>query len=122
MVDLLMTQALGEMEACSMLLPDSPPKSQKPMKLHVKLGTCNLLTCTLFPFPVSCCSLFHLCFTYIDMKVSGHYVVTLLNWTPIFVWYIARFILKNGHQKHMCYEEIGVCAHINIHTILDSTI
>ena len=26
-------------------------------------------------------------------------MVTLLNWTPIFEWYMARLVLENGHQK-----------------------
>ena len=46
-----------------------------------------------------------------DFKVSGFgtsglgkicgpaYVVTLLNWTSIFKWYMARLAVRNGHQK-----------------------
>ena len=32
-------------------------------------------------------------------KVCGPYVVTLINWTPIFEWYMVRFAVKNGHWK-----------------------
>ena len=42
--------------------------------------------------------------------VCGPYVVTLLNWTPIFDWYMARLVVKNGQQRDMCYDEIGLCA------------
>ena len=31
-----------------------------------------------------------------------------LNQTPIFEWYMARLVVKNGHQKD--YNEIGLCA------------
>jgi hypothetical protein len=44
-------------------------------------------------------------------------VVTHLYWMPIFKWYMARFWVKNGFQKDMCYDEIGLCAQ-NIHTNL----
>lgn len=27
------------------------------------------------------------------------YMVTILNWTPIFGWYMARLPIKNGHRK-----------------------
>ena len=40
-------------------------------------------------------------------KVSGAYVVTLLNWTCILKWCIARLVLKNGHQKEMCQMRLG---------------
>ena len=41
-----------------------------------------------------------------------------LNWTPTFEWYMARFVVRNGHPKdNMCYNEIGLCAH-NMDTIL----
>ena len=42
--------------------------------------------------------------------VHGPYVVIIRNWTPIFKWYMARLVGKNGHQKDMCYNEIGLCA------------
>ena len=35
------------------------------------------------------------------------YVVTLLNWTPMLEWCTARSVVKNGHQKDMCNDEIG---------------
>ena len=47
--------------------------------------------------------------------------VTPLNQTPIFEWYMARFRVKNGHQKDTCYDEIELCAQ-NIDTILGSIV
>ena len=38
------------------------------------------------------------------------YVVTLVHWTPTFEWYMARLGFKNGHEKDMQYDEIGLCA------------
>ena len=32
-------------------------------------------------------------------RVCGPYVITLLNWTSIIEWYMARFVIKNAHQK-----------------------
>ena len=29
------------------------------------------------------------------------YVVTLLNWTPIFGWHMTRCVVKNGHSKEL---------------------
>jgi hypothetical protein len=34
---------------------------------------------------------------------------------PILEWYTARLMVKNGHQKDMCYDEIGLCAQISRH-------
>ena len=31
------------------------------------------------------------------------YVVTLLNWMPIFEWYMARHEVENRHQRGVCY-------------------
>ena len=38
------------------------------------------------------------------------YAITLLNWTPIFEWQVVRLVVKNRHQTHTCYNEIGQCA------------
>ena len=50
-------------------------------------------------------------------KVCGPYAVTLLYRTPIFEWYMARLVVKNGHQNDTCYNAIGLCAQ-NLHTNL----
>ena len=34
-------------------------------------------------------------------KVRGPHVISLLKWTLTFGWYMARFIVTNGHQKTM---------------------
>ena len=34
-----------------------------------------------------------------EIKVCGPYEVALLNWTPIFEWYMAKSESKNEHQK-----------------------
>ena len=52
-------------------------------------------------------------------EVYGPSVVTLLNWTPIFEQYMARLIVKNGHQKDTCYNEIALCAQ-NLDAVLGS--
>lgn len=53
------------------------------------------------------------------LRPCGSYVVALHNWTPLFEWYMAGFVVKNKHQKAMCYDEIGLCIQ-NILTILGS--
>lgn len=40
--------------------------------------------------------------------------------TPMLEWVCGRLVVKNEHQKDMCYEEIGFCAQ-NLDTILGST-
>ena len=51
-------------------------------------------------------------------KLCGHFVVTLLDGMPMLEWYMARLIGKNGHQREMCYIEIGLFAHnITIFTL-----
>lgn len=45
------------------------------------------------------------------------YVVTVLNWTPTFEWYMTRFAVENGHQEDIFVNEIGLCAQ-NISIIL----
>jgi hypothetical protein len=34
-------------------------------------------------------------------RVGGRYVVTLLNQTPMFEWYIAKLVVENGHRKDL---------------------
>ena len=36
--------------------------------------------------------------------------MTLPNWTPIFKWYMARFVVNNENQKGTYHNEIGMCA------------
>lgn len=50
------------------------------------------------------------------LKVHGPNVVTLLNHTPTFEWYLAK--LKNGHHNNTCEDDIGPCSY-QINTILD---
>lgn len=38
------------------------------------------------------------------------YMVTVLDETPTFEWYIARFVVKNRAQKDMCLKDIELCA------------
>jgi hypothetical protein len=52
-------------------------------------------------------------------KVCVPYVITLVDWAPIFEWYIARLLIKLGHQNDTCYTEIGLCAQ-NTNTVLGS--
>ena len=49
------------------------------------------------------------------VKICGPYVV-ILNWTPLFAWYVAWLVSKNVHQKYMCYYDHVPCAQ-NIDTI-----
>ena len=43
-------------------------------------------------------------------KGCGAYVVTLLNYSPIFEWYMARLVVKSRHQKDIiCFDEVGLC-------------
>lgn len=43
-------------------------------------------------------------------KVCGSYVVIILNWMSILDGYMARFVVMNGYQRVICYDEIGLCA------------
>lgn len=38
--------------------------------------------------------------------------VTLLNHTRVFEWYVVRLVVKNVHQKHACYDKIGLSSQI----------
>lgn len=42
--------------------------------------------------------------------VCGPYEVTLLHQTPIFVWYMARYVVKNKLQINMRYNEFALHA------------
>ena len=33
-----------------------------------------------------------------------------LNWMLTFEWFMARFVVRIGRKKDMCYDESGVCA------------
>ena len=48
-------------------------------------------------------------------------LVTALNWTPIFEWYVIRCGFKNGYQKDMYLIEIGLRAQ-NMIPILGSIV
>ena len=54
------------------------------------------------------------------------FVVTLLNWTPNFRWFMTRLVGKNGHEKDTtCCYEIGLCVwymDIIVDPIVDLTI
>lgn len=50
------------------------------------------------------------------LKVHGPNVVTLLNQTLTFEWYLAK--LKNGHHNNTCEDDIGSCSWI-INTMLN---
>lgn len=39
-------------------------------------------------------------------KVCGPYVSLFLSDTYIWEVYMARLVVKNGHQKHMCHREV----------------
>ena len=55
-------------------------------------------------------------------KVCGPYVDTFLNRMPTFEYILcimAQLLIKNGHQKDISYDEIGLCAH-NLSIILGS--
>jgi hypothetical protein len=42
-------------------------------------------------------------------QVCRPYVVTIQNFTLTFESYMARLVVKIGHQKDMCYDEVGRC-------------
>jgi hypothetical protein len=50
------------------------------------------------------------CYLHKLYKVCGSYAVIILNWMSILDSYMARFVVMNGYQKVMCYDEIGLCA------------
>ena len=60
------------------------------------------------------CGSFSQCFllviTITITKVSGPYVVAFLNLTSIYEWYVARLIVKDGHQNDMLCKGIKLCA------------
>jgi hypothetical protein len=48
-------------------------------------------------------------------------LVTYLNQTPIFEWYVIRWGSKNAYWKDMCSKKIGLCGQ-NMITILGSIV
>lgn len=45
------------------------------------------------------------------LKVSLTLLLSLIKWTHVvFQWYVARLVVKNGHEKDMCTNEIGLFA------------
>ena len=49
------------------------------------------------------------------------YVVTLLDRTTIFEWYMAKLVIEKEHSKDVWYDEIGLCAQ-NMNTFLSPII
>ena len=49
--------------------------------------------------------------------LCGARVVTLYNWTLIAKSYVTMLVIKNGHQKDTCRNEIGLYVQ-NVDTIL----
>jgi hypothetical protein len=41
--------------------------------------------------------------------VCGSHVITLINWTSVFGWYVTRVVVKDGHHKDPCYDESELC-------------
>lgn len=61
------------------------------------------------------------CQLFFTLHYVGLIVVILyFNRTFIFVWYMTSFIIKYGHQKDTCYDEIGLCPQI-MSTLVGST-
>ncbi len=61
--------------------------------------------------------------SYQKVKVCESYVVTLLDDTFVFEWYMARFVVKSGYQEDMCHEGIGLCVQsmaTNLGSIVDT--
>ena len=57
------------------------------------------------------CEIYLLGFSAISgYKVKGPNVVACLNRTPIFELWVARCGYKKQTPKHMCFNEIGLCA------------
>ena len=52
------------------------------------------------------------------IKICESYVVTLLDWKPTFEWYIARFLINNGHQNDTCYHEINLSLSLSLSLIM----
>lgn len=46
-------------------------------------------------------------------NVCGPRVVTLVNHTRVLEWYVVRLVVKNVHQKHTCYNKIGLSSQMN---------
>ena len=41
------------------------------------------------------------------LKVCGSNVTILLNWTLLFEWYMARFVVKNAHEKRCVTKKLN---------------
>ena len=54
-------------------------------------------------------------------KVKNPYLFAFLIRSPIFEWYVVWCGTKNGYQKYICFEEVGLRDQ-NMITILDSRI
>ena len=85
-----------------------PPAVQIPMNRST--GATPVVSASnapILPVPLVCENLskFHF-ISFPPFKFCGPYVVISLNWTSTFEWYIARLVVKNGHQKDTCYSEI----------------
>ena len=55
--------------------------------------------------------LWGLCLYYV---CDARYVVTLLDHMLIFHWYMARLVVKNGHQNDICYNETTLIIPISV--------
>ena len=45
------------------------------------------------------------------LRVYRSYMVTLLNLTSIFEWYMTRLVVEKGQKKETCvHYDIGLCA------------
>ena len=44
-------------------------------------------------------------------------LLLLYRTSPILEWHMATIVIKNGHQEHLCCDEIGLCAR-KIHIML----
>ena len=54
-------------------------------------------------------------------KVDVLYLVTSLNWTPIFEWHVVKCGSNNKYKKDMCLKDTRLHAQ-NTQTILGSTL
>ena len=47
------------------------------------------------------------------MGLMWSFFLTFVDiWKPIIDWYMAILVVKNRLQGDMCYDDIGLCAHI----------
>ena len=90
------------------------PKVPEAYEAACEAGDLQLADLHLVPISGKLLFSIPLCFTCIDTKVFGHYVVTLLNLTPIFGWYITRFVLRMDTKK-TCVTKRLECSHYYRH-------